>query len=481
MTAATSAPQTSAIVAPGDSSRSRWIWILTSLLLGGVILLLPTPHGLSPLAHRVVAILAFAVLLWASQGLNSGITSILMLGLLIVAGVRPSEALSGFASPPFWLLLTVLFYGFAMKKSGLAERVSYSVLSLAPCSYGGILGAFLVVGFILSLGIPSMTVRTAIMTPIAWALVQSLGLKKFSRGSALIVLTTVEMAILPGLAFLSGSLAGPVVEAAFQAKNLPISWLSYARIITLPTILLCVMILVANYLVLRPEARLTVSTTFARERLGQLGAIRASELITAIVVLVSVLFWTTDTHHHLPSFLIGMIAMAVFAATGILEDHEIATGVSWSLLLFLGGIFGLSNVIQNLKVTDWFARAFVPMISHVVGALPILAVFLALTMFVLRFIDPSSLIAIPVLFLSVVDVTAGAGIPPLVLMAPILIASMPFWLLYQNFWMVLAEGITQEEAFTPKQRTVLATIYAIVVVLTVMVSTGYWKMIGTIH
>jgi len=66
-------------------------------------------------------------------------------------------------------------------------------------------------------------------------------------------------------------------------------------------------------------------------------------------------------------------------------------------------------------------------------------------------------------------------------MAPILIASMPFWLPYQNFWIVLSEGITQEEAFTGKQRVVLATTYAIVVLLTVVFSSAYWKLIGAIH
>jgi hypothetical protein len=58
-------------------------------------------------------------------------------------------------------------------------------------------------------------------------------------------------------------------------------------------------------------------------------------------------------------------------------------------------------------------------------------------MFAVRFIDPSGLIAISVLFLSMVDVTAAAGIAPLILMAPILIASAPFWLLYQNFWIAM--------------------------------------------
>ena len=60
---------------------------------------------------------------------------------------------------------------------------------------------------------------------------------------------------------------------------------------------------------------------------------------------------------------------------------------------------------------------------------------MALIMYVMRFIDPSAFIAIPVLFLTTVDVTMAAGLPPLVLMAPLLIsASVPFWLSYENFW-----------------------------------------------
>ena len=85
-----------------------------------------------------------------------------------------------------------------------------------------------------------MTVRTAIMTPIAWALVQSLGLQPKSRGSALIVITTVEMAVVPGIAFLYGSLSGPIVAQSFAAKHIPLSWGGYAQVVTFPTLLLCV-------------------------------------------------------------------------------------------------------------------------------------------------------------------------------------------------------------------------------------------------
>jgi len=467
-------------MAASTKPTTKWIWLAVAAFAGILIAALPAVAGLSHRAQLVLAITIFSAILWAFQVINNGVTSVLMMGLLIVAGVRPPLALSGFGSPPFWVLVTVLFYGFAMKKTGLAERLSYYILSLFPGTYSGILSAFFVIGFVLALGIPSMTVRTAIMVPIAWALAQSLGLEPRSRGAALIVLTTVEMAVIPGLAFLYGSLDGPIVAAAFDVKHLPLSWLGYAQVITFPTLLLCVLILIGNQFILRPEAPLAASPGFARERLRALGRFKRPELVTAIVVAVSIVFWVTDRYHHLPSFVIGTGAMAVFALAGILRDEDISTGVSWSLLLYLGGVFGLANVIQDAKVTDWLAGFFVPVARQLTSNLVLLSIVLALAMYLLRFLDPSSFIALSVLFLSVVDVTSAAGIPPLVIMAPILLASVPFWMSYQNFWLAMGEGLTGNLAFNPMQRLRLANAYAVLMLVAGAVGVGYWKLIGVV-
>jgi anion transporter len=471
------APPSAVMAGP---SIKQWIIVAVAVAVGVTIVALPTPHGLSRIAQLVLGVTAFTAVVWASQVINTGTASILMMGLLMLAGVRPPLVLSGFGGGAFWVLLTVLFYGFAMKKTGLAERISYYILSLFPGSYRGILTAFFVIGFILALGIPSMTVRTAIMVPVAWALVQSLGLEKRSRGSALIILTTVEMAVIPGIAFLYGSLSGPVVAASFEAKHLPLTWLGYARALTFPTLLLCILIVIVNPIVLRPEAPLAANPTFARDRLRALGPFQRPELITALVVVFSIVFWTTDSYHHLPSFLVGMLAVAVFAFSGILKDHEISTGVSWPLLLFIGGIFGLANVIQEYKVTDWIAGFFVPVVHQLTANVILLTIVMAVAMYALRFLDPSSFIAISVLFLSVVDLTNAAGIPPIVLMAPIIIASVPFWMLYQNFWLAMGDGLTSGEAFTAGQRVRLANTYAVAVLATLAVAAGYWKIIGII-
>jgi len=474
MSATVVAPRTESAVKP------KWGWLALAILLGLGIAALPTPHGLTRPAHLVLAVTAFSVVLWAFQVVNNGVASVLMMGLLIIAGIRPTLALSGFGQPPYWVLVTVLFYGFAMKKTGLAERLSYYILSLFPATYWGILTSFFIIGFLLALGIPSMTVRTAIMTPIAWALVQSLGLPNRSRGAALIVLTTVEMAVIPGIAFLYGSLTGPIVAQSFQIKNIPLSWLGYAQVITFPTLLLCVLILIGNQIVLRPEEPLKASSAFAKERLRALGSFKRPEAITAVIVAISIIFWATDRIHHLPSFVIGTIAVAVFAITGIVRDEDLGTGISWSLLLYLGGVFGLANVMQDYKVADWFAGFFVPVARQIVSSTALVMVVMALAMYVLRFIDPSSFIAVSVLFLSVVDVTTTSGLSPVVLMAPIIMASVPFWVSYQNFWVAMGEGITANQAFGAGQRIRIANAYAVITIIALVIAVGYWHLIGII-
>ena len=480
MAATTSLSPGVAAAPPKSSSASKWIWIIAAFVIGGGIALLPEPAGLSHMAKLVLAITAGTAILWASNVINQGVASVLLMGFLLLVGVKPPLALSGYSDPAYWTLVAVLFYGFAMRKTGLAERVSYYILTLFPGSYSGILSAFFVIGFLLALGIPSMTVRTAIMVPIAWALCQSLGLKPKSNGAALIILTTVEMAVVPGLAFLLGSLAGPVVVKSFAAKNIPLTWGSYAEFTTVPTLILCALILFGNQWILKPEAPIDAPRSFARDRLKALGHFHMQEGVTGLVVLFSIVYWATASYHHLPSFMIGMFGLFIFAAAGIVTDKDIPTAVSWSLLLFLGGIFGLANVIQEYKVTDWVAGYLVPVAQGISGSLILVVIVLAFAEYVLRFLDPSSFIAIAVLFLSVVEVLAKSGVPPLVTSTAILLASVPFWAQYQNFWIAMGSGLTDGQGFDNAQMQRAATAYSVFALIALILSVGYWKLIGVV-
>jgi len=294
------------------------------------------------------------------------------------------------------------------------------------------------------------------------------------------MISAIEMAVVPGCAFLYGSLNGPVVDSLFQSKQLALSWLSYAQVLTFPTLLLCVHLIALNPLVLRPEARLEISSAFAKRELQALGAIQRDELITAAVVLVSIAYWATDRIHHLPGFLIGMLGLAVFTMSGIVGDKDIGSGVSWTLMLFLGGIFSLANVVQEYKMTDLLTGYAVPVVKQLTSRPVAFFLVMAAAMLLLKFVDPSGFIAISVLFLPIVDVASTAGIRPLLVVAPLLLASVPFWVSYQNIWIAMGEGITDGQAFSAGQRARLASAYALVAAVTLVIAVGYWKLIGVL-
>ena len=458
--------------------KNRLLGLVFSLIVGTAILFAPLPSSLTADAQKVLAVAVFTIMLWMFQVMNNGVTSVLLMGLMVLVGVQPGLALSGFSGASFWILVCVLYYGCAMQKTGLAQRLSYYVLSLFPGTYNGILFAFFLIGLLLAMGIPSMTVRTAIMVPIAWALVQSLGLKPLSRSSALIMITTIQMAMIPGTAVLYGSLFGPFVDSVFQAKDFPLTWLGYAQVMAVPTFILCGLILLLNPVFMKPEEKLTTSPSFIKDKLLTMGRMKRTELITAVVVLLSIAFWATDQIHGFPSFLVGMFGMAVLAFVGIIKDEDIGGGVSWTLLIFIGGIFGLANMIQEYKITDWLTGYFMPVAESLAGRSLLLLLVMAIVFFALRFLDPSGFIVIPVLFLPVSDVIDIQSVPPLILMAPILLAIMPFWMSYQNFWVAMGEGMTSNQAFTGGQRVKLSTTYAVIVLVTLAISVGYWKLIG---
>lgn len=466
----------------------KWVWLAVAIVVGVIVAMLPIPQGLDRTGQLVLAIIAATVIIWATEVMNNGVASLLMMAALMTVGVRPmvvlpggtiSGALSGFSDGAWWTLLVVVYYGYIMKKTGLAERIAYYILSLFPGTYAGILSAFFLIGLLLAYPIPSMTVRTAIMAPIAWSLVQTLGLSPRSRGAALIMVTTVEMAVVPGLAFLLGSLNGPVVIKMFAAKAEPLSQVGYIEVLTVPTLIMCGLILLLNLTLFRPEAPVRASRDFALGKLRALGSFKRAEAITAIVVLASIAMWVTAGKlHTLPTFVVGMFGLAVLNLAGVFQDGDISTGISWTLMLFLGGIFSLTNIIPQYHITNWLAGIMLPHVQPLISSPVLFLVVIALIMLAMRFVDPTAFIAIPLIWTPLVDVVKAGGIPPLVLAAPILLMSAPFWLTYENFWMAMADGMTQKQAFSKGQLSYIATLYAVAAIVATVVGVFYWKMIG---
>ena len=454
------------------------IGAVLAVVAAGAIKLQPSIGQLDGTARSAVAVMALTVILWVTDVLNAGITALLALGLLIIAGVPSNVALSGFATGAFWILVCVLFFGTAMDKTGLARRISYRILLIFPPTYTGILIAFMLIGFVLTMGVPSMTVRTAIMVPIAFALVQAIKLPLPGRGAALIVLSAFEMAVLPGCAVLTGSLFGPFVAGLFANAGLPITWFEYARVMALPTVIWCGLIVGANLVVMRPPAMSSMSRDVVREQMEQLGSMSRPELMTAIIIASSVLTWAAQPWHRVPPEAIGMVALAALFATRVLVPGEIGTGIPWALAIFVGGMLSLTNVMSAYRINGWLGSYIVPGVRPFVDNPFLLIVAISAAVAAMRFVDPVGFLTIAAFFLPLAGFVADRGVPPLVLTAIVLLPIHVFWFNYQNIWIVMTEGISKKSAYTDSDRLKLATTFFGVTVVTLWVAVVYWRIIG---
>lgn len=463
-----------------DLSR-RLVGAVAGIVLSVVIKVQPGIGPLDAVGQSAVAIIALAVVFWIVDALNVGITAILALGLLIAAGVPSNVALSGFATGAFWILVSVLFFGTAMQKTGLARRIAYRVLLLFNPSFAGISSAFMLIGFVLTLGVPSMTVRTAIMVPIAFALVQAIKLPLPSRGAALIVLGAFEMAVLPGCAVLTGSLWGPFIAGLFANAGLPISWFDYARVLAVPTVVWCGLLVLINLLIMRPEPTASMNRDVVRDEARHLGAMTRAELATAALIGASVAAWAAQPWHGLPPEAIGMTALAALFAVGVLEPGDIGTGIPWALAIFVGGMLSLTTVMTAYKINVWLGGYIVPGVQPFVQNPFLLVVVLTTAVAAMRFIDPVGFMTIAAFVLSLAPFVATRGIPPLVLTAMVLLPVHVFWFNYQNIWLAMTDGITKKSAYTDVDRLMMASLFLATTVVALWLSVGYWMWIGIIR
>jgi hypothetical protein len=175
---------------------------------------------------------------------------------------------------------------------------------------------------------------------------------------------------------------------------------------------------------------------------------------------------------------VGMFGMAVLSFTRVFENQDIGTGVSWTLLLFLGGIFSLTHIIPQYKITDWLAGIMAPRILPLIHVPLMLLLVMAFLMLGMRFIDPSAFFAIPLLWSPLVEPLNAGGIPPLVLAAPLLLMSAPFLQMYTNFWMAMGEGMTGGQGYSAGQLFKLALVNVFAALAATALGVAYWKIIG---
>lgn len=312
----------------------KLMYLLLAVALGIVALYLAPATGLNPTGQRLLAVLVFIVVVWATEAVSYPVSALMLLVLMMWANATGKTtmneglktAVSGFASATPLAVIAATAFATIVEKTGLSERIVYKVLKFVSGSQAvkakRFLAALFCVEVPLSFIVPSSTGRTAIYLSIAEGLKNPFKFSPVdSNGNhtggnplqrAVFIVAGVMPAIM-GAAFLTGSeatmLAGRLIE---EGTHQPQYWALTVQYLLLPALIL----LASFYFIaarMFPSSVDNIPLAFLDERLKDLGPMKNSEKYVITVFICAILLWLTDSLHHIPTeAVLFFMAIALF-------------------------------------------------------------------------------------------------------------------------------------------------------------------------
>src|SRR3990172_2693985 len=150
------------------------IGLIVGILLFLLVLLAPTPAGMSPAAQRMAAVTLLMATWWISEAIAIPLTSLLPLALFPVFRIIASEKVAPYyADNTIYLFLGGFIVALAIQKWNLHKRIALHIIR-----WVGTEPSRLLLGFMLSTGFLSMwmsnTACAMMMFPIGMAVVLQL-------------------------------------------------------------------------------------------------------------------------------------------------------------------------------------------------------------------------------------------------------------------------------------------------------------------
>ena len=333
-----------------------------AILLFIVVMFIPTP-GLSFAGHASLALLIFAIIMWVTETLHLAVTSLLLLFVQPIIGVTDfTSAVVGFANPIIFLMIGGFIIAEAIRKSGLAQRLTYTLLNKLGTTPDRSIFVVVFSTGILSAFIENV-VAYAMLLPIIKEIIPLMGVNDPEKGKS-----NFAKAMVLGGSF--GSLAGGFGTEIGTAPNLMaaaythipfVNWMIFGFPLA---IVLLIIIWKWVGIVFKPEIKGIIGgmeTVTAKK--AALGPISRMEKLTLGILLFTILLWVTTSYTGLDSFSVALIGAVLLFAFRVIDWQDAQNGVDWGLIIFFGGALSLGAALLNTGAAAWMIHDLIALLG----------------------------------------------------------------------------------------------------------------------
>jgi di/tricarboxylate transporter len=360
----------------------------------------------------------------------------------------------------------------------LLYRITLLVLRRAPPTFAGQVLALGLAGVISTLLVPSVQGRMALVGPILGGLADGLGYPPRTRGSAGLAFAALLGFSLMTTLFLTGTatclLAWGMLPEATRAEVTWGRWLVGVLPLEVLTFLGTTAWIVWRY---RPEEARPARPGLVEAQLEALGPPSRQEWTTATLGTLVLIGWLTQALHGVDPAWIAVAGLCFLLGTGILDRQALRAEVDWPFLLFMGMVLSLADLTVQVGADAWLAGVIRQALGGA-SAHPAAAVTGAVLVTAgSRFLFPWQT-AVPLLTVALTPFAQEAGLSPWIVALIALKAGNIFLVPYQSPYYLTVYYGTEERAFTHEQARPFAWAYAGMVLVAVLLSLPYWRVLG---
>jgi sodium-dependent dicarboxylate transporter 2/3/5 len=378
---------------------------LLGVTAAAVVMLLPTPEGLSLEAHKTAALFLLMGIWWATEAVPVAVTALVPLALFPMLGIVDIQsAANPYANKTIYLFFGGFLIATAIQKWDLHKRIALFVLE-----YAGSNGASLILGFMLTAAVICMwvmnTATTIMLLPIGLAVITVV--KETVKGLSEKEMESFQLALLLGIAY--GATIGGMstligtgpngMLAAFMADNynLDISFVDWMKVgVPLSAVMLPCSWLILTRVIFKVEFETSQETKDLLSSMKQeLGKFDGAEFKVFVVFVLTAATWmlrtVLDDINGLEGLSDAGIAMisALFLFLlpsgnkekkgALLEWKDAQENVPWGLLVLFGGGLSLANAVQATGLAVWMGNLIPQGISIVLIVILVVTMIIFLT------------------------------------------------------------------------------------------------------
>ena len=388
-------------------AQSTRVKIPIGLLLGVAaligVLMLPLPADLPVAGQRVLAILAFAVVVWISEAVSYEASAIMITSLMaFLLGTAPtvadpsvtygssaaiSLALTGFSNSALALVVGALFIAAAMTHTGLDRRIALVTLASVGVSTRRILLGAVAVTILLSLVVPSATARSACVVPIMMGVIAAFGVDKRSNIAAGIMIIVAQGTSIWNIGIQTAA-AQNLLTVGFMDKMLGarVSWIDWLIAGAPWAVIMSAVLIVIVLKLLPPESdSIPGGKEAVNKTLAELGPMSGAQKRLLGVSVLLLLAWATEGKLHAfdtTSTTYAGLVLLLLPRFGVMTWKDVQARIPWGTVIVFGVGISLGTTLLTTQAGQWLGAQVVANTGldqlGTLGVFAILAAFLIL-------------------------------------------------------------------------------------------------------